>query len=101
MKQIRRRFITSAMSALLILLVLIVGSIMIVSYTQMEQQGEAFIQETLNEQVSFSAFSPDHGPRTQPGQRRVPSGYYDIMFPKAWGSVDFQHFPLFLLLTCY
>lgn len=78
MKQIKRRFITSAMSAFLILLFLIVGSIILVSYTQMEQQGTAFIQQMLNEQEPFPAFPPERELEKLPVPLRAPSGYYDI-----------------------
>ena len=78
----QNRFIIGAMLAFLILIMITVTGIWLFSYQQMEHETDSFIQNMQSlEQDSRPAFSQSAPPPMfgyTPGQRRYPSGFYDI-----------------------
>lgn len=78
MKQFRRRFIVNAMLAFTILLVLIIGGIVLMSYIQLERDADDFINQMLKDTREFvvPAAPPMFG--YQPETRMAPAGFCDL-----------------------
>lgn len=92
-KYYRRRIITSAMIAFVILMTVVIGGIYLFSYLQMEQNTDRAVQALLSQQegekrirreVSLPSFLG-----YTPGKRMIPSAYYEIG-TDPYGQIRYQ-----------
>ncbi len=75
---LRRRFIWGAMTAFSILLILMIGGMVVISYFILERDSDRFLSMMLDDAAGYSqpAFPAMFG--YEPRERMFPAGFYDI-----------------------
>lgn len=88
-KALKRRFVISAMASFLILVILLIGSIVVINYHQMERMSDEFLAEILNRDTRIMQGAPPNLFGYQFTRESFPAGFCTIR-TNAAGEIVFM-----------